>query len=125
MHPAVDFSMRLRPEELLAALGLQADPWQQEVLSSQARQLLLCCSRQSGKSTVTAALALHEALYGPGSLVLMLAPSLRQSQELFRKLVRFYRALANPVATDAESSLRLELANGSRIISLPGREETV
>src|SRR2546423_12838908 len=119
MHPATDISMRIRPEELLAALGLQADPWQQEVLRSRAHQLLLLCSRQAGKSTVAAALALHEALYRPGSLVLMLAPALRQSAELFRKLLAFYRALEHPVPAASETALRLELRNGSRIESLP------
>jgi phage terminase large subunit-like protein len=47
--------------------------------------VLLNCSRQSGKSTVAASLAVYEALALPGALVLLLSPSLRQSQELFRK----------------------------------------
>jgi hypothetical protein len=88
--------------------------------------LLLCC-RQSGKSTAAALVALHTALYRPGSLALLLSPSLRQSGELFRKVAGFYRTLA-PVytgASEAESALRLELANGSRIVSLPGSEPTV
>jgi len=42
--------------------------------------LLLNCSRQSGKSAMAAIIALHRALYFSGSLVLVLAPSLCQSQ---------------------------------------------
>lgn len=61
------------------------DPWQRLVLESDERKLLMLCSRQSGKSTVSATLAVHEAGTNPGALVLMLAPALRQSQELFRK----------------------------------------
>jgi hypothetical protein len=55
----------------------------------------------------------------------MLAPTLRQSQELFRKLLDFYRTLGRPVPPSQESALRLELENGSRIVSLPGTEGTV
>ena len=105
--------------------GLTPDAWQAQVVRSQvSRKLLLCC-RQSGKSTTTAALALATALREPGSLVLLLSPSLRQSGELFRKVMEHYRALATPLPTQAESALRLELSNGSRLVSLPGTEGTV
>jgi hypothetical protein len=83
------------------------------------------CSRQSGKSTVSALLALHTALYTPAALVLMVSPSQRQSSELFRKALTLYRSLGRPVPAQAETSLRLELEGGSRIISLPGSEATV
>jgi len=107
------------------ALGLGPDPWQTRVLRAAAGDWLLNCCRQSGKSTVAAALALHRALFWPGALVLCLSPSLRQSGELFRRVADFYRALCAPVPADAESALRLELANGSRVLSLPGTERTV
>lgn len=56
------------------AAGMQdVDSWQRGLLSSDADRVLLNCSRQSGKSTMAAALALHRALYRPGSLVLVLA----------------------------------------------------
>jgi hypothetical protein len=88
--------------------------------------MLLNCSRQAGKSLVAAGLALREALLVPGSLVLLLSPSLRQSSELFAdKVMRVYNDLGRPVSATAESALRLELNNGSRIISLPGTETTV
>jgi hypothetical protein len=86
---------------------------------------LLLASRQSGKSTTVAALALHTAIYGKPGLILLLSRALRQSQELFRKVLDVYRALGETVALEAESALRLEMKNGSRIISLPGNEETV
>lgn len=74
---------------------------------------------------MAAVLALHRALYRPGSLILCLAPALRQSQELFQKIVGFYRDLGRPVAPRGERRLSLELANGSRIVTLPGTERTV
>jgi hypothetical protein len=36
-----------------------------------------------------------------------------------------YRRLKPTIPSDQESALRLELTNGSRIISLPGTEQTV
>jgi len=111
--------------ELMRAGGLEPDPWQHAVLTARAqRQLLLCC-RQSGKSTTTAALALHTALGEPGALILLLSPSLRQSSELFKKVQDAYRVVGNTAPLQAESALRYELYNGSRIISLPGTEGTV
>src|SRR6187455_1784910 len=119
MNLFVDFGHTTDAARFMRRLGLEPDPWQADLLRSTAPQTLLLCSRQAGKSTVCAALAMHEALYRDGALVLMLAPTQRQSQELFRKLLAFYRKLARPVAPAAESQLRLELQNGSRIVSLP------
>jgi phage terminase large subunit-like protein len=86
---------------------------------------MLNCSRQSGKSTITAILALHHALNNPRALLLVLSPSLRQSGQLFKKVIGFYRDLGKPIPSDIETNLTLELRNKSRIISLPGKEQTV
>ncbi len=86
---------------------------------------MLAC-RQGGKSTASAALALREALLTPRSLVLLLSPTQRQSGELFRdKLLRLYDALDRPVPAARETALTLELANGSRVISLPENESGI
>jgi hypothetical protein len=123
---ASDLVCALDPVRWAATLGFEADEWQANVLHSGAPRLLLNCSWQSGKSTVTALLALHRAVYWPGSLVLLLSPSLRQSQELYRKVRGFLGAIgADAPKPSEESALRLELANGSRIVSLPGKEATV
>jgi hypothetical protein len=109
----------------MALAGLSPDPWQAEVLASSANRMLLLASRQSGKSSVSAALGLKTALLQPRSLVLLLSPSLRQSGELFRKVTALFGDLGRPIPVTAESALRLELANGSRVVSLPGDEKTV
>jgi len=110
---------------LMRRAGLEPDAWQAELLRSGAsRQLLLAC-RQSGKSTTCAVLALWHALSEPKSLILLLSPSLRQSQELFKKVQDAYRALGHPAPLQAESALRYELTNGSRIIALPGTESNI
>jgi Terminase large subunit, T4likevirus-type, N-terminal len=114
------------PSRILSDAGLIADPWQAQILKAAPPRTILLCSRQSGKSTTAAALAMQAALLEPPALVLLLSPTQRQSGELFRdKIKRLYIQLGRPVATVQESALTMELANGSRIISLPGDEETI
>src|SRR5215204_1452765 len=122
---ASDLRLALDREAFARELGIVPDGWQGDFLRSSADRVLLNCSRQSGKSTMSAVMALHRALYHPGSLVLCLAPALRQSQELFGKGLGFYRDLGRPVAPQGERKLSLELENGSRIVTLPGSEKTI
>ncbi len=125
MTLAADLAMAFDPVRLALCAGIEPDAWQAKLLRSDARQLILLCNRQAGKSTVTSFLALHEALYKAPALVLLLSPSLRQSQELFRKIKDAYAALSSPCPVNEESALRIEFGNGSRIICLPGKEATV
>jgi hypothetical protein len=112
--------------ELMAlALGGAPDPWQVQVLQSAASRCLWNCSRQSGKSSCAAVMAVHTALVQPGALILLLSPSLRQSGGLFKKVQAVYRCVVPSATIEAESALRIELAGGSRIVSLPGGESTV
>jgi hypothetical protein len=115
----------LDPSRLLLQRGLVPDDWQREVLLCSDRQVLLCCSRQSGKSTTVSALAYHTAVFRPEALVLLLSPSLRQSREIYRKVLQLDDALGRPLPSVHRSQLLLELANGPRVICLPGREDTV
>lgn len=117
--------LRQDPARLMVAAGQKPDPWQRGVLDGGADRVLLLASRQSGKSSVSAALALHAALTIPRCPVLLLSPSPRQSGELFRKVVDLYDALKRPLPAASRTAMRLELANGSRVLSLPGTESTV
>jgi hypothetical protein len=118
-------ALALDPSRILEARGITPDPWQRAFLLSSDRQILLNCSRQSGKSTVVSALALHTALFTTGALVLLLSPSQRQSTEIFRKVLDAYKALGRSLPARHQTQLRLELANGSRVLCLPGREGTI
>jgi hypothetical protein len=120
-----ELAIAVDPVRLAKRLGIEPDEWQASALRSNTRRMLLNCSRQSGKSTIVAVKSLHRALYRGGSLILLVSPSLRQSQELFKKVLAFYRVLERPVPAEAENRLTLELENGSRIISLPGKEGTI
>lgn len=122
---ARDLAAALDPVMVMEAAGLTPDLWQSQVLRSTSKRMLLLMSRQAGKSTTTAALATHEVIYRPDSLVLLLSPSLRQSSELFKKVMSFYHRVPNAPKPIGDSALRLELANGSRIVSLPSGEDTI
>lgn len=124
-HSGVLDQIRAEPAQLLVRAGMTPDTWQQELLQSGASRMLLLCSRQAGKSTVAAALALRVALLRRRSPVLVLSPSQRQSGELYRKILELFGAIGRPIGVVAESALRLELVNGSRIVSLPGDEKNI
>jgi Terminase large subunit, T4likevirus-type, N-terminal len=111
--------------EFAHSLGIVPDPWQAELLGSEALRILLNCSRQSGKSTMASILALHKALAAPGSLILILAPAERQAKELFSKVAAFYRTLGHIIPMDSYRKLGMNLASGSRIEALPGSEKTI
>jgi hypothetical protein len=72
-----------------------------------------------------AGLAAQTALLVPKSPILLLSPTLRQSGELFRKVIDLYMALNAPIKILSQTTLKMELANGSRIVSLPGTEGTI
>ena len=118
--------LREDPARILADAGMPPDDWQAELLRQQWSRALLLVSRQSGKSQVAAAIALQTAFFRPGSLTLLLSPTQRQSGELFKaRLLPVYHALGRPIPTASETALTLTLANGSRIISLPGEGDTI
>jgi hypothetical protein len=115
----------LSPVTLAAHAGFTLDDWQRAVLLSDASSTIILASRQAGKSTVSSIRALHRALYTPASLVLLLAPSYRQSKELFRKVKDALAALPFTAPLTSESALELEFTNLSRIVALPGKEATI
>ena len=66
-------------------LKFEPDERQIEVLMSNAKNAILNCTRQWGKSTLAAVLAVFRAYMQANSLVLVTSPTNRQSAELVRK----------------------------------------
>jgi len=120
-----DVLRALDPAEFAKSVGVTPDLWQSEVLRSEDKRILLNCCRQSGKSTTCSLKALHVALYKPKSLILLVSPSMRQSQELFKKCKDQYLAMDDRPPLTEDNKLSMTLTNGSRIISLPGDQATV
>jgi hypothetical protein len=105
-------------------LGFEPDAKQAEALDCGAKQVIINCSRQWGKSTVTAAKAVHVAHTRPESLVIVASRAERQSNEFLRKAQSFVRRLGLPVKGDGKNRVSIALPNGSRIVGLPGRADT-
>lgn len=103
------------------------DPWQKEALSSLVtlgEDVLLCCSRQSGKTEVVSAAAYIEACMG--GFVLVVGPSDRQSLEFFDRLKRrYHERLQLAAAEQPPSKHELRLANGGRVVAVPNSEGRV
>jgi Terminase large subunit, T4likevirus-type, N-terminal len=110
--------------EFARSVDLHPDPWQVEVLASQHPRKILCCGRQTGKSTVAAILSIHKALTRPGSTVLVVAPGERQAKLLFSKALSLYRRAGYPLPAHSERRTGLEISNGSVIEALPAVERT-
>lgn len=116
----------LDPGLVMRAAGMTPDSWQLDLLQSADPRMLLLCSRQVGKSQVAGALALKTAILEDPALILILAPTERQSRELFRtKILPLYRPIKDEFKATRQTTTELELANGSRIVCLPDNEETV
>lgn len=112
------------PVEFAISVGIYPDPWQMEVLASEHPRKILCCGRQTGKSTVGAVLAVHKAITCAGSTVLVVAPGERQAKLLFSKAASLYKRAGYPLPAHSERRTGLEISNGSIIEALPAVERT-
>jgi hypothetical protein len=106
-------------------LGFEPDDWQADVLRDTAQRVGMNITRQGGKSTISSIKALHTAIYRSRSLSLVLAPSQRQSIELFRKITDFREDMEHPPALIEDNKLSCQLENKSRIVALPGSDATI
>src|SRR5215471_6300177 len=123
---ALDLARALDPALIAQDVGIEAlDEWQSKLIEDPPKRLLCCCGRQVGKSTAAAVCALSSAIYSAPSTIVLISPSLRQSVELYRTFHALWQCLPGRPAAQYETLSRLELENGSRIISLPGSEKTV
>jgi hypothetical protein len=99
------------------ASGHSAMAWQRQMLE-ETRDTVLVKGRQVGATEVAAALAIYVARSKAGSTSAIISPSQRQSSEVTVRARLGLWALGESLRQDSASLLRL--ANGSRIISLPG-----
>lgn len=101
--------------------GWDPDRNQRRILRSTSKRVILLCSRQFGKSTTAAMVAAHTAMTRPGSMILLVSRSERQSGELFSKVKTF----VGSVRKSKDMAFEWRLANGSRIVAVPSSEETI
>ena len=104
-------------------LNFIADPQHAQVLDSSHRRIIVNCCRQWGKSTTAAVRALHHALHNPNSETILIAPGLRQSTELLRKIKNL--SPDEIVKSDGTNRHSLQFPNGARILALPGNRDKI
>lgn len=120
-----ELELALDPVAYAREVGIAADEAQSRLLRSSSKRILLCCTRQWGKSTTTAIRAAHRATYRPGSLVLCVSPTDRQSGLLFDKVIEFLRKAPDSPKRLEDNKRSVRLVNGSRVVSLPGSADTI
>ena len=105
-------------------------PEQISVLRNWRRDHMLLWSRQGGKSTVGATIAVHNLLFNASSVapyatVPIVSRAQHQSGELFQTARKLYGALpyAPPLVVDSATVMRTP--DGGRILAYPGSEESV
>jgi hypothetical protein len=102
------------------------DPWQQRVLASTSKRMILCTSRQIGKSQVIAARVLRHAMLLPNQTVVIVSKAQEQTREMYRKVMQMYGRSGMLVPKDPKKEQlesELHLANGSRILPRTGSEK--
>jgi len=106
-------------------LNFHPDPVQHKLLATTASRCILNCSRQWGKSTVTAIKALHHAIFRNDSFTIVVSPSDRQSAEFIRKISGLASKAGFKLRGDGKNPLSLVFPNKSRIVGLPCNEDTI
>jgi phage terminase large subunit-like protein len=108
------------------AAGLAPDPWQMDVLRSDAPRLLLLCARQTGKSTTVGWLVAWRAASRPGQRIGLIAPTERQARGLLSKVLETLSTASPVPAILHRTTTSIRLANNSVITALPGdRPDTI
>lgn len=123
----IDLACQVDPAATFrTAVGSDADPWQIELLNAPASETFIqvLASRGTGKSICAAVKAYAFAEAHPAVTVLIIAPSLRQSTELFNYVEKVRLSLPMPMPVTRSTQSELHLANQSRIIVLPGNADT-
>jgi len=114
----------MEPGAILSQAGMPPDPWQDQVLKSSHSRLMMLCSRQVGKSTVAGAMVAKAMIVESPCFALVLAQNMEKSIEFLQTKVRpLLVASGAKIAEDLKQSL--VLANGSRVIGIPGSEKGV
>lgn len=99
------------------------DAWQRGLLESEHNRVLLLCARQSGKTSVVAALAAYRAIHEPNSEIIIVSSTQMQASEVLRR-IRQILSVAQ-LKYSQRSVQRIELANGSRVMALSSSEQSV
>ncbi|WP_170326779.1 terminase large subunit domain-containing protein [Ruegeria arenilitoris] len=124
-----ELTVSLDPIEQFRLTIGEPDPWQEELLRTDPaaneadRMVMALCGRQSGKSTTCGCLAYDD--FSVGKTVILTAPSLRQSTELFRRILEFKYSdpFCPPIVRQMQTELEAHPRHGGRIIVVPATDQ--
>src|SRR5262245_5446051 len=85
--------------------------------------ILALTARQCGKTTTAAWAIAHAALFLPGSLSVVACPAQRQSAEAVRRVREAIIKAGGKLVAD--NVYGLERTNGSRVLALPGSDDSI
>lgn len=117
---AADIARALDPALLARAAEIELDPWQADFVRSDAPQTAMLIPRQHGKTEAAVMKGLSVATTEPDSLILVLSPAQRLSDEFIRRARMAYGRIRNAPALIGDAARRIEFSNGSRLLALPG-----
>ena len=105
-------------------LGAVPAPWQDELLRApRGASILALTARQSGKTTAAAWAMAHAAVFVPASLSVVACPAQRQSAEAVRRVREMLLKAGAKLTSD--NVYGLEIANGARVLALPGSDDSI
>ena len=105
-------------------LGFKPTEYQARLLRDPSQFIVARWSRQSGKSQTVSVLLLWLSLRYPNHNIIVLAPSLRQSKIIIRRVTGFLKHLPKSLAPKPLRT-KIDFRNGSQIQALPNNPETV
>ncbi|MEP1694951.1 MAG: terminase family protein [Paracoccaceae bacterium] len=117
IDPAVKIAAFLQTE----FPGAEPDPWQVEVVTSDAQAVALLVCRQAGKSCVLATRGVREL--ERGGTAICLAPAERQTREITRKVTQYLRC--TDLVIERATQTEIETNNGGRFIAVPASSATI
>jgi hypothetical protein len=105
-------------------LGAEPTKWQEDFLRApRGASILALTARQCGKTTTAAWAMAHAAVFLPGSLSVVACPAQRQSAEAVRRVREAIIKAGGKL--EADNVYGLELTNGSRVLALPGSDDSI
>lgn len=106
--------------------GFQLFQYQKKFLEDQSKRIIFVAGRQIGKSTIVALKALWQAWCFPNQVILVVAPTFRQSKILFDK-IRAFIMKEDLIFSDVVKLTMHDIAfkNGSSIHCLPAVQENI
>jgi hypothetical protein len=105
-------------------LGVTPATWQETFLRApRGASILALTARQVGKTTTAAWAITHFMRFTPGSLSVIACPAQRQSAEAVRRVREALITAGSELESD--NVYALELKNGSRVLALPGSDDSI